>query len=380
MTQAAPIKGPEYDKLRPETKSPWLDFRMGGITGTEIRDWGNPTKRRAILHEKVTGERDLDRDRRLPTGFTLDDYATHGNRREVILGEWVQAHFGIEPCSAVYAHPQNTRHLASPDGISLDPFTRELIVGTDDAVLCEIKTATKDLSPGKIDAANVLVQVNPKSVFAEKNYYTQMQWQMYVMNAVRTLFVWEQHDGKIDPETGTFTPLGPPQHVWVPRDQALIDVLVEKVAPAALAEIDAARKATTADGLPPAGAIPAEHAILMADYFKSIEAEKTAAAAKKKAWDALKAEYVGKDKPDLSMTTPGLGKLTVSTTEKIVDEFDEERARTKAPKSYEQIERKRAQIEKLTAEVAAFERKYSTKIPVREQRLTLTADKKGTMK
>src|SRR5690606_38951656 len=102
----------------------------------------------------------------------------------------------------------NTRHLASPDGVSLDPFTRELIVGTDDAVLCEIKTATKDLNPGKIDAARVLVETDLRSVFAEKNYYTQMQWQMYVMNAVRTLFVWEQHDGKIDPETGTFTPLG----------------------------------------------------------------------------------------------------------------------------------------------------------------------------
>jgi hypothetical protein len=304
MTEARPIEGPAYDKSKPETRQPWLDFRRPGLTATMIRDWGTTSKRREILEEKATGEfKDLSD---LP-------YVAHGNVREPVIAEWVRNRFGIEPCESVYAHPENSRHLASPDGVTLDPFSRELVVGTQDAVLAEIKTSKHDLTPGPLDADGVLIEIAQGSQFERSNYYTQMQWQMYVMNAGMTLFVWEQHDDKIDPETNTFTPIGPPRWAWVPRNDALIKVLVEKVAPKALAEIDTAL-AIRSNELPPASEFPAEDAILVQDVLKARDAAALAEASRTAAWSALEAKYVGEDKPDRKEDL-GFAWLTVSTSD-----------------------------------------------------------------
>jgi hypothetical protein len=56
MTQTKPVRGPEYDKARPETRQAWLDFRAGGITATEMRDWNSGSKRRGIIASKLTGQ------------------------------------------------------------------------------------------------------------------------------------------------------------------------------------------------------------------------------------------------------------------------------------------------------------------------------------
>lgn len=320
LTTLVPIRGAEYDKSRPETRQAWLDQRRGGITATEIRDWENPGDRRKIIGGKVTGE------------FEDLSHVTainHGNLREPQIAAWVEERFGIAPCDAVYSHGENPRWLASPDGVALDPFTGALLVGAPAARLSEIKTSARDLLPGALDESRVLVAVDPSSYFAKRNYYDQVQWQMLVMNATMTLFVWEQHDGKIDPETGTYSPVGPPQWCWIPRDQARIDVLVER-AGRALPEIDAARLTLALGGLPPASEIPAEDAALMADLFAARQAEAIAKAAKEKAWKALQAKYVGEDKPDVSLDG-GFGRLTVSTTTKPVTKPDMDAARKKAP-------------------------------------------------
>lgn len=328
ITFARPIEGPAYDKNRPETKQAWLDFRRPGITATMIRDWGTASKRRKIIEEKVTGQFE---------DLSDNAYVNHGNIREPVIAEWVRGRFGIEPCDSVFAHPENSRHLASPDGVSLDPFTRELVVGDIGAVLAEIKTSKHDLTPGVIDDARVLVEIAQGSPFDRANYYTQMQWQMYVMNAAMTLFVYEMHDGQVDPETGTFTPVGPPEYVWVPRDQELIDVLVNDLAPRALAEIDRALS-IGADQLPPASEFPAEDAILVADLLAARDAEAAAVAKKGQAWDALTNKYVRDEVADFSVDI-GIAKVTLSTStapDKTVTEqvFDEEAWAKRAPKQY----------------------------------------------
>lgn len=362
ITNRPPVKGPEYDKARPETRQSWLDFRAPGITATQIRDWGTASKRRKIIDEKISGEfEDLSH---LP-------YVDHGNRREPIISEWVRGRFGITPTGATYAHPDNPRFLASPDGVTLHPFTGDLVFGTPDAAVLEIKTSKHDLTPGALDSSRTLIEVAAGSDFDRSNYYMQMQWQMFVMNAVKTLFVYEQHDDIVDPETGTFTPVGPPEYAWIMRDQALIDILVEKVAPKALAEIDAARVALKPSDLPPASTFPAEDAVLAQEVLQARDAESVAKSSKERAWKALQEKYVTGDATDDMSVDLGFATFTVSTS-------------TPAPKTGTRLvtdeEAMRRRAPKMVAQYEALRARYTKEVPFTEegeptQRMTITAKK-----
>lgn len=315
-----PVKGPEYDKARPETRDAWLAFRRAGITATEVRDWGNGGRRRDIIEAKKTGH-----------FADLSHVAAinHGNLREPKIAAWIEAKYGIAPCDNVFASPRNPRWLASPDGVSLDPLSSELIVGVPDAVLSEIKTSIHDLTPGRIDAEGVLLAVEPGSKFDTSGYYVQMQWQMLVMNAYRTLFVWEQRSPEIDPATGTFTIVGAPHAVWVNRDEPLIERLMS-VAAGALEEIDKALGSDPA----PVEVLDAETTALVVRYAESLRTETAAKKEKADAWAALQARYLSTGevaRPDVAIEVPGLGKITKSTSTKTVREFDEPGARKKAP-------------------------------------------------
>lgn len=346
LSDLVPIKGAENDRSNPEARRAWLEQRRGGFTATDARDWGQGSKRRAIITEKVTGVWD----------DTSNRYYDHGIRREPVLAEWIEQRFGITPCNNVYARADEPRHLASPDGVSLDPFTGALLVGSVDAALAEIKTSTVDLTPGPVDATHTLIRLSWGSDFEKSGYYTQIQWQMYVMNAVTTLFVWERHESRLDAETGDFVPTGPPEWCWIPRDQEFIDRLVNDLAPRALAEIDAARLANSGD-LPPASNLPSDEAMLVADLLRARDAEAVAAAAKKQAWDALKALYVGQGKPDFTVDA-GIAQVTVSTTHSVKRVTDEEAMRKKAPALVERYE--------------ALRERFTVKAPVETQALTIT--------
>lgn len=333
MTLVPPVRGVEYDKNRPETRGPWLEQRRGGITATEIRDWGNGAKRREIITNKVTGNfEDLS---------TLP-YVNHGNLREPVIAAWIDDNFGIKPCDYVYSHGANPRLLASPDGVTLDPFTGELVIGPN-AVLSEIKTSKHDLTPGTLDGDRVLIEIEVGSKFDLSNYYLQMQWQMFVMQAGMTLFVWEQHNDIVDPATGTFTPKGVPQYAWIPRNEAVIERLAYDRAPRALADIDAARGA---QGLPPIADVPAEHAILVTDLLDARDAEAIQVKKKKAAWDALSAKYLSDDAPDVDKLDAGDGVITVSTSggnpkeETYIDYEAMERRAPAAVAKYRELEKK----------------------------------------
>lgn len=340
LTTDMPVKGAAYDRSRPETREPWMAQRRGGLTATDIRDWVVPSLRRKIMTEKVTGEDTRDGGFRIAgSGYTLDDYAQHGVVREAQIAEWIEATFGIQPSNHVYAHAHNPRWLATPDGMYVEPFSAGYAPGGEDAVIAEVKTHGSDLQPGPLDKNRVVRFVDPQSAFAKERFMRQIQWQMLVMNARRTLFVWEVRTKERDHEAGIWVPDGPPQYAWIERDDEMIARLIEE-AEDALAQIDAAIVASTLGELPPASDVPAEHAILIAEYLRALDAEKVAAAAKTKAWDALKALYLADDVPDDTLDA-GFARLTTSTSQGLKKVVDVEGMEAKAPalvKRYRDLE------------------------------------------
>lgn len=298
--------------------------RQGGITATEIRDWQQPAKRRAIITEKATGEHETRKVRAFD----------HGNYREPFITEWAAATHGVVHSTGLYAHPDNPRYLATADG-HLAGFTLTYEPG-ENGVTVEVKTTTKDLTPGVLDENRVVVKFDPKSHFAKTKYLRQIMWQMFVMNASRCLFIWEPYTTEQrDPESGNYLVTGPPEWCFIERDQEMIDALVAE-ADAALELIDSAR----ATGLPPVSDIPIDEAILLNDLFDAREQLAVAEAKRVRAWDALNALYESKgefseDRGFASVTrTPGK-----PGTKKVVDE---EAMRKKAPSLVARYEALRA--------------------------------------
>lgn len=287
--------------------------RQGGITGTEIREWQSPAKRRAIITEKVTGDHDYSSNRAF----------RHGNFREPYISEWAAATHGVVHATGLYAHPENPRHLCTPDGY-LAGFSMAYEPGVE-GVTVEVKTTTKDLTPGPLDAGRILIELDPKSHFNKMKYMRQVQWQMYVMNAARCLFIWEPYTTEhTDPETGHYLVTGPPEWCVIERDQEMIDRLVAE-ANDGLEMIDTARLT----GMPPVADIPIEEAILLNDLFDAREKIAIAEAQRVKAWDALTALYEGRGEfsedrgfASVSRTVPKAG------SKKVVDE---EAMRKRAP-------------------------------------------------
>lgn len=344
LTTKTPTRGVEYDPAKPETRDAWLAQRRTGVTATNVRDAGDPSDRRKIVNEKVTGEfEDL-------SGVP---HVRHGVLREPQIADWIHRKFGITPCNSVYAGAENSRHLASPDGISLDPFDKTLVVGAPDAKLAEIKASKHDLTPGRLDEDRVLLEIESGSAFDRSNYYTQVQWQMYVMNASVTLFAWEQRSDRIDEATGTYEILGTPQYAWIPRDQKLIDHLVNKVAASLLDDIDAAVAAAASDDDSDAEepTLPDEHLELVKKYIagRRAEAEANALVAeavkeKDEALKALKAFYVNTGQEDISLDLDG-ATFRLQTSEKTVNVFDSEAAARRAPQL---VERYQALVKRYT--------------------------------
>lgn len=174
----------------------WLAKRRGGVTATDIAkvgaNGGGPATLRSILKDKRGEAKE----------WAGNASTRHGSAREPEIAKWVESQsrrgvFGsgaLIPSQGLFAHPENERHLATPDGRSEDwEFFRELV---------EIKTTVDDW------------KTIPRS------YLRQVWWQQYVLGADRTLVVWEQRDENFQPMDLE------PRWQWVKRDQAEIDILV----------------------------------------------------------------------------------------------------------------------------------------------------------
>lgn len=161
----------------------WLRARSRGITATDVAQLtsGNAITRAADA--KLSGG----------SGFSGNAYTDHGRRREPEIAAWVAATHRIQPSSALFHAEVEKRHLATPDGISVDAAGR--------VTLCEIKTTKKPW----------------RSI--PRSYLRQVWWQQHVIGADRTLVVWEEH--------ADFVPVDDePRCAWVERDDREIRLLV----------------------------------------------------------------------------------------------------------------------------------------------------------
>ncbi len=223
-----------------QDRAAWLAERAQGITATEIRDLMKGKLRQDDLIALKLG--------RKVDSFTGNQFTDWGNEREPIIAAGVRG-MGIDPESRVFHGEQDSRHLASPDGVGVE-FDGALVVS-------EIKTSGKDIRRGM-------------PAYFETGYELQMQWAMWVTGADRCLFVFEERltvDGRFVPGE-VFTE-------WVPRDEAIIADLVAR-ADEFLAELDRQRE----EGAPVIDEELDTHAV---NYLRAIDEEKR--------WGDLKREH-----------------------------------------------------------------------------------------
>lgn len=172
----------------------WLAERRGGITATEVRDLYIRAKSTAkLIAIKLEHEAEKDLGAFIPR-------IRYGKDREPVIAEQLRGE-GFVPESRVFHHPENSRHLASPDGVRVD-FDEYLDVA-------EIKTDEHGIEPGT-------------AAWAATGYGIQVQWVMYVLGARRCRFGIEECIRTAD----GFEP-GELRRYWVERDDDLIEELVE---------------------------------------------------------------------------------------------------------------------------------------------------------
>jgi len=160
----------------------WTRARSRGITATDVASLASVNAIAKAADAKLMG-----------SGFSGNAYTAHGRVREPAIAGWVAATHGILPSSALFHAVVEKRHLATPDGVVVDTDGR--------ITLCEIKTTNKSW----------------RSI--PRTYLRQIWWQQHVLEAERTLVVWEEHDG--------FVPVDDePRCAWVERDDAEIGKLV----------------------------------------------------------------------------------------------------------------------------------------------------------
>lgn len=161
----------------------WLRARSRGITATDVAQLTSVNSIARAADAKLSGG----------SGFSGNAYTAHGRRREPEIAAWVAATHRIQPSSALFHAEVEKRHLATPDGISVDASGR--------VTLCEIKTTKKPW----------------RSI--PRSYLRQVWWQQHVIGADRTLVVWEEHSD--------FVPVDDePRCAWVDRDDREIRRLV----------------------------------------------------------------------------------------------------------------------------------------------------------
>lgn len=147
-------------------RSEWLRLRRVGLTATDMKVIGRSREStvRSHLRKKASGE----------DGTFKGNRATEwGNYREsAIIAEYEGA--GFHRCGLLIPHPENPRHLSTPDiaGVSLEA----------EIEIVEVKTSEKDLHPSGPD-------------FAATRYLEQMLWQAWTTGAARVILHVEQHDG-----------------------------------------------------------------------------------------------------------------------------------------------------------------------------------------
>ncbi|UOQ58125.1 YqaJ viral recombinase family protein [Leucobacter allii] len=283
-----------------QDREAWLAERRQGVTATELAKIMTASNRQVAIQDLVRQKRDGD-------SFTGNAYTEWGKEREPVIAADL-AGYGVVPESRVFHAAGNSRHLASPDGLSVD-FDGGI-------VLDEIKTSGKPLPKGSpaLDAAG---------------YEWQMQWCCYVIGATGCWLNVEQRLGN----PGDFRP-GPRSREWFPRDEGMIAELVE-VADMVLAAMDS-------DVAPALNEEVDTHAV---NYLRALDEEKQWAALKKSSYAALIDLGISQESP-LARVTITPARPGTETVEEVVDL---EAAQAAHPKEFAQLQRAIKRVAKLQA-------------------------------
>lgn len=135
-----------------DDRDAWLTARNTGVTASNAARLVSDQSLDSILKSKFYD------------GFTGNAATDWGLEREPFLLDWA----GFPQNKYLFHSVENNRFMATPDGIRLDT--------EGNLELCQVKTTGKPMP--KIPA----------------HYYRQIQWEMFVMDAVRCHFVVEVHE------------------------------------------------------------------------------------------------------------------------------------------------------------------------------------------
>jgi hypothetical protein len=136
-----------------EDRDAWLQARNTGVTASNAAKLTTENSLDSVLKSKFYD------------GFTGNAATDWGLEREPFLLEWAE----FPQNKFLFHSVENKRFMATPDGIRLD--------SEGNLELCQVKTTGKPMN--KIPV----------------HYYRQIQWEMFVMDAVRCYFVVEVHEG-----------------------------------------------------------------------------------------------------------------------------------------------------------------------------------------
>lgn len=166
----------------------WLEARRWGVTATAAAKAMTPSGYKEIVTNWGN-----------ETPITVNAYMQFGLDSEGWLALWAKEHLEGElmPNEWLIRHETNPIAYATPDGIGLDHN-----------VILEIKTTGKDW--GTVEKVPV-------------QYYRQIQWQLYVTDAVECALVWLLRE-QVDTPDGPIMVPGwlEPKYGYILRDDELI--------------------------------------------------------------------------------------------------------------------------------------------------------------
>lgn len=168
---------------RSTNRDAWLSARRLGVSATAVAEAATPAGFDKAVEDMLH-----------PVEVVPNEYMQFGTEAEAELMRYAHHSEGILPSDWLIAG-EDTRHLATPDGLSLDHTE-----------IAECKTTGKDWKTVPI------------------KYRRQVQWQLAVTGAKRCLFVWNL---RVPDDHGWFF-LGwiTPKSLWIERDEDMITDLI----------------------------------------------------------------------------------------------------------------------------------------------------------
>lgn len=153
-----------------QDEAAWHEERVYAATATNVRDMWLLVQSGSTIEAAAEAVARKKLKRRNGSG----PEARWGQKvREPVLSAYMQLRYSIRPESRVFHHPENSRWLASPDGVGVN-FDEQL-------VLSEVKTGAE--------------RFFGYEHMAEKGYIVQQAWAMFVLGAIENRGIFEQRLG-----------------------------------------------------------------------------------------------------------------------------------------------------------------------------------------